>query len=244
MGKNTSPFLIIVILVLGLGLRLINIHQSFWLDEASQAQLASPSLSQIWSGRGGDFHPPLFYFLAHFWLQFSRSEIWLRLLPISFGLANIWLIYIFARQLFPGQNLKLKNWSFNNGHLASMLLALSPFHIYYSQEFRMYSLLALLGTLAMYLLVSRRYLWLSIVYARRDLKLFTIHYLLLTIYYIPWLPQFARQLGSGLNIDNYLPGWRQVLSISPVKAFPVIFFKLVAGRISFISKYLYGLYIT
>ena len=183
MGKNTSPFLIIVILVLGLGLRLINIHQSFWLDEASQAQLASPSLSQIWSGRGGDFHPPLFYFLAHFWLQFSRSEIWLRLLPISFGLANIWLIYIFARQLFPGQNLKLKNWSFNNGHLASMLLALSPFHIYYSQEFRMYSLLALLGTLAMYLLVSRRYLWLSIVNA---LLLYT-HY---SSIFLIWLKPF------------------------------------------------------
>ena len=268
MGKNTSPFLIIVILVLGLGLRLINIHQSFWLDEASQAQLASPSLSQIWSGRGGDFHPPLFYFLAHFWLQFGRSEPWLRLLPISFGLFNIYLVYKLAKILFANQSLKISNFKLKIEYLAALLLALSPFHIYYSQEFRMYSLLALLGTLAMYLLVSRRYLWLSIVnalllythyssiflilaqtvyvilYARRDLKLFTIHYLLLTIYYIPWLPQFARQLGSGLNIDNYLPGWRQVLSISPVKAFPVIFFKLVAGRISFISKYLYGLYIT
>src|SRR3972149_6198130 len=268
MGKNTSPFLIIVILVLGLGLRLINIHQSFWLDEASQAQLASPSLPQIWSGRGGDFPPPLFYFLAHFWLQFGRSEPWLRLLPISFGLFNIYLVYKLAKILFANQSLKISNFKLKIEYLAALLLALSPFHIYYSQEFRMYSLLALLGTLAMYLLVSRRYLWLSIVnalllythyssiflilaqtvyvilYARRDLKLFTIHYLLLTIYYIPWLPQFARQLGSGLNIDNYLPGWRQVLSISPVKAFPVIFFKLVAGRISFISKYLYGLYIT
>ena len=52
-----------------------------------------------------------------------------------------------------------------------------------------------------------------------------------------------RQLQSGSNIDIYLPGWRQVLSISPLKAFPVVVFKLVAGRISFLSRYLYGAYI-
>ena len=136
MGKE--KFFLILILILGSGLRLIKLDQSFWLDEASQAQLSSMSLSQIWSNRPGDFHPPLFYFLAHYWLQLGRSETWLRLLPISFGILNIAVIYYLAYAINP----KL-------GLTAAFLLAINPFHVYYSQEFRMYSLLALLGTLSM-----------------------------------------------------------------------------------------------
>ena len=81
------------------------------------------------------------------------------------------------------------------------------------------------------------------MYSRKELKSFTFSFLLSAFSYLPWLPQFYRQLNSGLNIDTYLPGWRQVLSISPLKAFPVIVFKLVAGRISFISRIVYGIYI-
>src|SRR3989344_8831102 len=94
-----DKIIIILILLLGLGLRLINLNQSFWLDEASQAQLSSLSLSQIWFSRPADFHPPLFYFLAHFWLQIGRSETWLRLLPVLFGVLTIYVIYILGKKL-------------------------------------------------------------------------------------------------------------------------------------------------
>lgn len=253
MGKEKS--ILILILLLGLGLRLINLGQSFWLDEASQAQLSSLSLSQIWSNRAADFHPPLFYFLAHFWLQFGRSETWLRLLPVLFAVANIYVIYIFS------QKLKL-------GVLPAFLLAIAPFHIYYSQEFRSYSLLCLLGTLAMYFLLSRKFTLLSLVnvlllythyssiflifaqivylaiYERKLLSKYMIHNSLFMLLYFPWLPQLLQQLQSGINIDTYLPGWRNVLSISPLKALPVLIFKLVAGRITLLFRILYGIYIT
>src|SRR3989344_4095045 len=250
-----DKIILILILFLGLGLRLVNLNQSFWLDEASQAQLSSESLSYIWSARSADFHPPLFYFLAHFWLQFGRSEIWLRLLPVAFGVANIYAVHLL------GQKLKF-------GVLPAFLLAIAPFHIYYSQEFRSYSLLCLLGTLAMYFFLSRRYILLGlvnvlllythyssvflilaqiaylIIYEKKHILKYMIHNSFFMLLYLPWLPQFFKQLNSGVNIDAYLPGWRDVLSISPLKALPVLIFKLVAGRITLLSRIIYGVYIS
>ena len=46
MGKE--KFFLILILVLGLVLRLMKLDQSFWLDEASQAQMSSLPVQQIW----------------------------------------------------------------------------------------------------------------------------------------------------------------------------------------------------
>ena len=245
MGAKTKLGLI---LLLGLGLRLVNINQSLWLDEASQAQMSSLSLSAIWANRAGDFHPPLFYFITHFWLLFSKSETWLRLLPVTFGVLNIYAVYLLARHLFPKFAL-----------LSAFLLAIAPYHIYYSQEFRSYSLLCLLGTVSMYYLLRGRYTWLALtnvllLYTHYSsifliLTQFLIRpqssaYFLITIaLYLPWLPQFWRQFQAGTNIDAVLPGWRSVLSIDPLKTFPVTIFKLVAGRISFLGRYLYGLYI-
>ncbi len=249
---------ILVILALGLLLRLIKLDQSFWLDEASQAQLSSQSLTRIWSGRGGDFHPPLFYVLAHFWLKLGTSETWLRLLPVSFGVANIYLIYLFTNTLFPHTVFNIKKLKLEIGAVAAFLLAVNPFHVYYSQEFRSYSLLALLGTLSMYLFFKKKYLWAAVVNAALLYTHYSSIFLLatqfiispVTIYYslftlllaLPWLPHFIIQLHSGAQIDT-LPGWRNLLTLPALKSLPVIIFKLVAGRINLVSKYFYAVYI-
>ncbi len=253
MGKE--KFFLILILILGLGLRLVKLDQSFWLDEASQAQLSSLSPSQIWFNRPGDFQPPLFYFLAHYWLQLGRSEIWLRLLPISFGILNIAVVYFLARAINP----KL-------GLIAAFLLAINPFHVYYSQEFRMYSLLALLGTLSMFAFYKKHWslflinalmlythyatvflilsqLTYSLIFDRKLIKLTLVNCVLSIVFYVPWLPLFQRQLQSGANIDTYLPGWRSILTLSPLKSLPLILFKFIAGRIDLIPKYIYAVYI-
>jgi hypothetical protein len=119
----------------------------------------------------------------------------------------------------------------------------------------------------MYLLYTENFFWLTIVnslllythyssffliltqviylafYNRGRLKQFTVYCLLLLLLYLPWLPQLIRQLNSGINVDTYLPGWHQVLSVSAMKAMPLTFFKLVAGRITFISTLIYLVYI-
>lgn len=235
---------LVLVLILALGLRLVNLSQSFWLDEASQAQMSSLPLSQIWSARQGDFHPPLFYVLSHFWMQFDTSESWLRLLPVAFGVISVGLIYLFSKKV---------------GLIAAFFLAINPYHIYYSQEFRSYSLLAMLGLLSMLFLQRKKYIWMAVINAlmlythyssiffiitQIVIQPITINYQLITILlYIPWIPRFTEQLLAGTNIDTLLPGWRNVLSLTPIKAIPEILFKFMAGRINLFPRWLYAIYI-
>lgn len=252
-----KKYLLLAILVLGLFLRLVNLDQSFWLDEASQAQMSSLSMEQIWFGRDGDFHPPLFYLLSHFWLQFGTSEIWLRLLPVIFGMASIWLIYSLSQALFADQKV---------AYLSAFLLAINAYHIYYSQEFRSYSLLLMLGIVSMHALLKKSK-WLFVVntlllythyssiflilsqfvyvlfFDRNLLKFYILHFTLCILLYLPWLPRFISQLNSGSNIDSTLPGWRSLLTVSTLKSLPLILFKFTAGRINLLPKIVYGLYL-
>jgi uncharacterized membrane protein len=86
-----------------------------------------------------DFHPPLYHFIIHFWSKLGSSEPFLRLPSVCFGVATIYIFYLLLKEL---TNEKL-------AVIAAWLLALSPLHIYFSQELRMYSLSALLSTGAM-----------------------------------------------------------------------------------------------
>ncbi len=254
MGKE--KILLILILILGLGLRLLNLDQSLWLDEASQAQSSSQTIAQIWYSRGGDFHPPLFYILAHYWIVLGRSEVWLRLLPVGFGVLSILVIYFAAGKITD------KKWV---GITAAFLLAINPFHIYYSQEFRTYSLIMLLAILSMWSFNKKHWSWhifntlglyshysyvfivfaqfiYTILFDRNYFKKFFFYSLLSILYFLPWLPQFLNQLQSGVNIDTYLPGWRSVLTLPTIRALPVVFFKFVAGRIDIRPQWLYWIY--
>lgn len=247
--------MIFLILILAFILRLININQSFWLDEATQAILSSKSIEYIWFERGGDFHPPLSYLLTHFWLMGGTNEIWLRLLPILFGVGTVFGIYKLGGKLVDKRF----------GLLSALLFSLAPFHIYYSQELRMYSMATFFATWSMYFLLTRH----SIGYIGASLALLLTHYLgffvifaqLLYIVFVQknitkwylknlgvtlalwglWLPQFLIQLRSGVNIDQYLPGWRELLSLSLVKSIPLTFIKFSIGRIDFDNKIVYGL---
>lgn len=249
--------LIWLIFLLGLLLRLVNLDQSFWLDEASQAQMSSFPVREIWFGRSGDFHPPLFYIIAHYWLLFGHSEIWLRLPSVFFGIAAVWVIYHFSNTLFSSQKI---------AYLSAFLLAVNPYHIYYSQEFRSYSLLMLLGLLSMYALTKKHWtLFLinalllythyssifliitQIIYVaffdRKLLRFVIGHLALVIILFLPWLPQFFHQFQSGIRAQVYLPGWRDLLTVPTIKSVPLVLFKLTAGRINLLPKIIYGLYI-
>jgi uncharacterized membrane protein len=267
MARRKIPTVLIFILLLGLVLRLIDLGQSFWLDEASQAVMSSQSPAAIWSNRPGDFHPPLYYFLVHFWMYLGRSEVWLRLPSVIFGVANLYVVYLLADRLLPDLRLRLRQFILSSGEVAAFLLAINPFHVYYSQELRSYMLMCLMGTVSLYLLYTRRYWQLAlanallfythyssvmlflaetvyiIVYVRRDIRRFLISGLLFAVLITPWIPRLLSQLAAGSSIDAYLPGWRQVLSLSPLKALPVTLFKLAAGRMNFISVPVYYSYI-
>ena len=122
--------LIILILVLALGLRLPLLNGSFWLDEAAQALESSRPWSQQLD-IAGDFQPPLIHLILFFALKVSVAEWWLRTIAaLTPGLITIWASYELGKRLV---NQKA-------GVIASLLLATSSFHIFYSQELRPYSL--------------------------------------------------------------------------------------------------------
>jgi len=265
MAKKTV-IIIGLITFVGLGIRLIHLNQSLWLDEAAQVLMSQESLYDIWFKRAGDFHPPLFYFLAHFWMSISTSEIWLRMLPIIFGVISIPLMYLAGKKMLSGQSIFIKGRNIPVGVLCCLLLSLSPFHVYYSQEFRSYSLLCLLGLWSMYAFSSKKYIQTGVV----NLLILYTHYagiflifsqciFLLTRFdkkiklaffqlliplggYVFWLPQLVEQMKSAASASTFLPGWQNILSISPLKAVPLVLFKLVAGRINIFPTWIYGVY--
>ncbi|PKL69640.1 MAG: glycosyl transferase [Methanomicrobiales archaeon HGW-Methanomicrobiales-1] len=124
---------LIILTIFGLLLRFYNLGlNSLWLDEASTNTFAIMSIPDIWKATaGGEFNPPLFYWLEHLMLVFGNNEFTLRFIPALLGVLTIPLIY-FAGKEFMDRNV---------GIIAAAAFAFSPFLIYYSQEARAYSMM-------------------------------------------------------------------------------------------------------
>ncbi len=156
--KDRSPvittILLLLITLLALGLRLYHLNaQSLWYDEAFSAYLAAMSPAEITARTAADIQPPLYYYLLHGWIgRLGNDEIGLRSLSLLFGVLAVPLIYALAVELFRGKGTDPTTPRLA-GLLAALLLAVSPLHIWYSQEVRMYTLLTFLGLLSGYFLL-------------------------------------------------------------------------------------------
>lgn len=130
-----STCLLIAIILLAAWLRLYRLDaQSLWNDEGNSARLAERTLQSITIGAASDIHPPLYYYALHFWRAiFGSSEFALRSLSVVGGILLVCLIYRIGRRLFDEQT----------ALAAALLAAVNPFQIYYSQEARMYALVAM-----------------------------------------------------------------------------------------------------
>ena len=137
------------ILLVGLGLRLLRLDGgSLWYDETVSVHLASSSPAAMVAHTAGDIHPPGYYLLLHGWRQLAGTgDFAARFFSLFFGLLLVALAYRLGRAVFGAEA----------GLLAALLTAVSPFHLWYSQEVRMYTLAAVLG-MALLWLVAR---WLS-----------------------------------------------------------------------------------
>jgi len=103
--------------------------QSLWNDEGTSVALASLSIEAIIHGAARDIHPPLYYLLLHFWMPLAgNTEYAVRFLSVIVGVVIVALVFRIAYFVFD-ERVAL---------LAALLTALSPFHVYYSQEARMY----------------------------------------------------------------------------------------------------------
>ncbi|NJM41654.1 MAG: hypothetical protein HC853_13295 [Anaerolineae bacterium] len=118
--------------------------QSLWYDEGNSARIAERSVQLIIEGAAGDIHPPLYYLLLKFWRDlFGSSEFALRSLSAACGVLLVWFVFLMGRA-----------WCNRRvGVVAAVLVAISPFAIYYSQETRMYALLALWAAMSTWALM-------------------------------------------------------------------------------------------
>ncbi|MCP4418022.1 MAG: hypothetical protein GY805_15475 [Chloroflexi bacterium] len=135
------PFLsLLPILLLAFSLRLHALDsQSLWWDELKTLQRATLPLPNLLT----DFintrdQLPAYYLLMRGWVRIGDGGFALRLFSVMWGMLGVTAVYKLGHQI----------GSTKTGLTAAFLLAISPFHIYYSQETRMYSMLVTLLILA------------------------------------------------------------------------------------------------
>ncbi len=132
-------------MLVGAALRFATLDlQSFSHDEAvTAARVLQPGLGNtVDAVADSERNPPLYYLLAWLWSQpFGLGEVGLRSLSALLGAATVPFAYLAGKELVSRQA----------GLIACWLVAVNPFLIFYSQEARSYALVALLGTIALWL---------------------------------------------------------------------------------------------
>lgn len=118
-------------------------RESIWLDEATSIMIARMDVRSLIEWVAADIHPPLYYLLLHGWIALGQSEFMVRSLSVLFGVGTVAVTWALAHELFDSRV----------ALFSALLLALSPLHVFYSQEARMYVAVALWSTLGSYLLL-------------------------------------------------------------------------------------------
>jgi hypothetical protein len=134
LGTREDKFaktILLCLIILGALLRSYRLdYFDLWFDEAWSAISATDlvySLQTIIQR----YQPPLYYIILHFWINlFGDGEFVLRALSAFFGTASIPLIFIIGKRFY----------GLRTGLVSALLLAISPFHIWYAQEVRLFAL--------------------------------------------------------------------------------------------------------
>jgi 4-amino-4-deoxy-L-arabinose transferase-like glycosyltransferase len=130
------------ILCLALTLRLLALNtRPLWYDEAFAVLFAEKGFRAMLAGTltpvagaASDVHPIAYYTALDFWMRvFGQSPFAVRLLSVFLGTLTLAVMYAIGRRLFHREA----------ATVGMLIAAASPFHVYYSQETRMYAPLAL-----------------------------------------------------------------------------------------------------
>ncbi|HOR01743.1 MAG TPA: glycosyltransferase family 39 protein [Candidatus Woesebacteria bacterium] len=252
-----------LILTVALGLRLIGLDQSLWLDEAISANVSAMPIKEIVTNFSvNDFHPPLYYWFLNIWQGLGgREVIFLRFSSIIFSLVTIYFVYLIGK--------KIKNKQ--TGIEAAILVAVNPLFVYFSQELRMYAMATMWLTIALFFLTKikqKKYnFWDLFWYNLMSFLAFVTFYgsvFLLAAVGIYWLAKkeikifWATSWGVGLavvmiwpllkiQLDNSkvllttVTNWSLVLGRVNLKNLLLIPLKFSVGKVSWYPKYMYYL---
>jgi len=140
-------FLLLGIIILGAYLRLHHIGaRPFWLDEADSVNSIKFNFSELWSKILARGLSAGYIYVIKIWSYFfGDSEIAIRSLSTLAGILSIIVIYKLLSKIFNNKKAAV---------LASFLLAVNYFSIFYSIQARQYSLVILLSLLSSYFLLN------------------------------------------------------------------------------------------
>lgn len=140
--RTTGVEWLLLLLITGLAgaLRIFQLTaRGFNLDEGFSAFLGqAPGANFIGLIWYSELNMALYYALLRLWMQFGHSEFAVRLLSVLLATATLPVVYFLGKRLFGGRT----------GLIASLLLAVHPFHFALAQSARSYALVILMICLA------------------------------------------------------------------------------------------------
>jgi len=133
------------ILAVAFGLRIWLLgDQNVWWDEGLAIWAVRQGWARMTLWTATDVHPPLYFWLLKAWVSLAgESEFAARLISLICGVLTVAALYPLAKALL-GRRIAL---------LATLLLAIARFHVWWSQEMRMYIVATLWGVLSLHMLI-------------------------------------------------------------------------------------------
>ena len=122
------------------------------IDDVGNWPLRMDEAFSVWGAQMGfiegteftarDVHPPMYYWLLHIWTRMTgSSEFAIRMLSVFLSLTTISMVYAITSRLSKRRLAAV---------LATLLISVSPYHIQWSQDARMYALATMFSGLAIY----------------------------------------------------------------------------------------------
>jgi mannosyltransferase len=119
-------------------------NQNIWWDEGLAIWAVRQGWVRMTLWTASDVHPPLYFWLLKACVSLGgESEFAARFISLLCGVLTVAALYSLAKALL-GRRIAL---------LAAALLAFSRFHVWWSQEMRMYIVATLWGVLSLYMLL-------------------------------------------------------------------------------------------
>lgn len=221
--STRSRLLLLALLLAAWAWRLHGLDaQSLWRDEVDSLIFATRPLAQVLGNftRPGE-NGPLYFLILRPWLAGAgHSEYALRFPSVLGGLSALPLLFLWGKRLFGRRS----------GLAAVLLLAANPYHVWYSQEAKMYALLVALVLLTLWALaralecggVGRWLLWLALVSAAIYVHVLTVLLVPLQVAWVLLVPRWrSRWRGFALAlaalIAPYIPllWWQWALLSDP-----------------------------
>ena len=137
---------LVAILLIATALRTLNLTgESLWRDEVDIVRFAlGPAQEVLTSFTRTGFNGPFYIVLMRLWLNLAgMNDFALRYFSLLCGVGLVAVVFVLAKRLFGRRPALASAW----------LMAVSPVHIWYSGEGKMYTLQPLLLLVALYALI-------------------------------------------------------------------------------------------